>query len=389
MKKKLITVIMLAVSLTLISCAEELNKNQSQQKLKSIDVAEVLVKQVQTWRTYTTHLESPEQVALMPRVSGVIEYIAFNEGDKVKKGELLFKVDDRLFITVVANLEAQIISAEAALEQAKNEAKRAIRLIDQKAISTEQAEARHSILRQHEAQLSALQAQLEAAELDLEFTAIRSPIDGVISRANITKGNYILAGKSVLTSILSNQAMYAYFDIDERTWNSLFADVTAASKQQVIMQKLGENGFLYDGYINFIDNKINPATGTLRVRAIFNRVDTELRAGSFARIKLAADNISKKVLVPDRAIATDLKNRFALTMDKNNELQYKQVEVGERYGRLRVITSGLQQGDVIAVNGAARARAGMLIAPNMVDIDSTGIAFRLSSLDNTTLITAQ
>jgi multidrug efflux system membrane fusion protein len=284
---------------------------------------------------------------------------------------------------VVASLEAQILSAEAALSQAKSEAKRAIRLTERKAISTEQAESRTSTLLQRKAQLVALQAQLTSAELDLEFTAIRSPIDGIISRANITRGNNVTANQSVLTSIISNRSMYAYFDIDERTWNSAFSNVTAASKQQVVMQKVGQTSFPHEGYINFIDNQINPTTGTLRVRAIFEDTGNQLRAGSFARIKLSANAVKNQVIIPDRAIGTDLKNRFVLTVGENNILQYKLVELGERYGSLRAITSGLKQGDVIAVNGPARVGPGMPITPNNVIIDSSGIAFTMpKSTDN-------
>ncbi len=384
--KHLISAAIIAASLILIGCVDEPGQQAKQQPLQPIDVAEVLVKPVQNWHTYTTRLESPEEVALMPRVSGVIDHIAFNEGDEVKQGDLLFKLDDRPFSAVVASLEAQVNSANAALDQAKSEAMRAVRLIKRKAMSTEQAESRTSIFHQREAQLAALQAQLKSAQLDLEFTAIRSPINGVISRANITKGNNVLAGQSVLTSIVSNKAMYAYFDVDERTWNRSFTNVTAASKQQVVMQKIGQNDFAYDGYINFIDNQINSATGTLRVRAIFNESKNQLRAGSFARIKLAANAVTEQVIVPERAIGTDLKNRFVLTVGENNVLQYKLIEVGERYGSLRAVTSGLQQGDIIAVNGPARVGPGMPIAPNTVTIDSTGVVFTLSSLDGANLM---
>ncbi|MGJ8675552.1 MAG: efflux RND transporter periplasmic adaptor subunit, partial [Pseudoalteromonas sp.] len=303
MKKHLIAAALAGALLTLAGCADESTPPSAQaQHLQPIDVATVLVKPVQNWHTYTTRLESPQEVALMPRVSGVIDHIAFNEGDNVKKGDLLFKLDDRPFAAVVASLEAQINSAQAALEQAKSEAKRAVRLTQRKAISTEQAESRTSVLRQREAQLVALQAQLTSAELDLEFTSIVSPIDGVISRANITKGNNIIAGQSVLTSIVSNEKMYAYFDIDERTWNSAFSNVTAASRQPVVMQKVGQHDFAYKGYINFIDNQINASTGTLRVRAVFDEDNNQLRSGSFARIKLAANSISEQIIVPDRAI---------------------------------------------------------------------------------------
>ncbi|MEM5545818.1 efflux RND transporter periplasmic adaptor subunit [Pseudoalteromonas fuliginea] len=389
MKKHLIAAALAGALLTLAGCADESTPPSAQaQHLQPIDVATVLVKPVQNWHTYTTRLESPQEVALMPRVSGVIDHIAFNEGDNVKKGDLLFKLDDRPFAAVVASLEAQINSAQAALEQAKSEAKRAVRLTQRKAISTEQAESRTSVLRQREAQLVALQAQLTSAELDLEFTSIVSPIDGVISRANITKGNNIIAGQSVLTSIVSNEKMYAYFDIDERTWNSAFSNVTAASRQPVVMQKVGQHDFAYKGYINFIDNQINASTGTLRVRAVFDEDNNQLRSGSFARIKLAANSISEQIIVPDRAIGTDLKNRFVLTVGENNVLQYKLVTVGERYGSLRAVTSGLSEGDVIAVNGPARVGPGMPIAPNTVTIDSSDVAFTLSN-DESRLVAKQ
>ena len=390
MNKTFIIAAILTISLVITGCADESAQKSAQKTLQPIDVAEVLVKPVQSWHTYTTRLESPEEVALMPRVSGVIEHITFKEGDEVKQGDLLFQLDDRPFAAVVASLEAQILSAKAALNQAKSEATRAIRLTERNAISTEQAQARTSTLHQREAQLAALQAQLTSAQLDLEFTAVRSPIDGVISRANITRGNNVLAGQSVLTSIVSNNEMYAYFDIDERTWNSSFSDVTAASKQQVVMQKVGQQSFAHQGYINFIDNRINASTGTLRVRAIFEgkheQVNDPLRAGSFARIKLAANAITEQVIVPERAIGTDLKNRFVLTLDKNNVLAYKLVEIGERYGKLRAITAGLSEGDIIAVNGPARVGPGMPVNPNTVTIDSTDIAFTLSTTDDASLV---
>ncbi|TMN83215.1 MULTISPECIES: efflux RND transporter periplasmic adaptor subunit [unclassified Pseudoalteromonas] len=389
MKKHLIAAAFAGAFLTLAGCADESTPPSAQaQFLQPIDVANVLVKPVQSWHTYTTRLESPQEVALMPRVSGVIEAITFNEGDLVKKGDVLFKLDDRPFAAVVASLKAQVSSAQAALEQAKSEAKRAERLTERKAISTEQAESRTSVLRQREAQLAALQAQLTSAKLDLEFTAIVSPIDGVISRANITKGNNIIAGQSVLTSIVSNEKMYAYFDVDERTWNSDFSNVTAQSRQPVVMQKVGERGFAYKGYINFIDNQINSSTGTLRVRAVFDEDNSHLRAGSFARIKLAANSVTEQIIVPDRAIGTDLKNRFVLTVGENNVLQYKLVTVGERYGSLRAVTSGLSEGDVIAVNGPARVGPGMPVAPNKVTIDSSDVAFTLTN-DDSSLVAKQ
>lgn len=378
MLKNIFIYSVVGLTLVLVGCSEETTATPSKRPLQPIDVAEVLIKPVQNWHTYTTRVESPEEVALMPRVSGVINNIAFKEGDEVKEGDLLIQLDNRPFQAIVTSLEAQVLSAKAALEQAKSEAQRAIRLSERKAISTEEVELRKSTLSQRKAQVLALQAQLDAAMLDLEFTAIRSPINGVISNANITKGNNVIAGQSVLTSIVSNKKMYAYFDIDERTWNQSFSNITADSKQQVVMQKVGQNTFSYEGHINFIDNQINASTGTLRLRAVFENADNQLRAGSFARIKLAANAVTEQIIIPSKAIGTDLKNRFVLTVGDNNILQYKLVELGERYGKLRAVTSGLTKGDIIAVNGPARVGPGMPIQPNSVEIDSRGVAFTLS-----------
>lgn len=391
MKKTLFLATLASISIAISGCDKPSATQKSQQFLQPIDVAKVLIKPVQNWHTFTTRLEAPEEVSLSPRVSGVIQDIAFKEGDSVKKGDLLVQLDARPFAAVVANLKAQILSAEAALQQAKNEAKRAKRLTERKAISIEQAESRASILRQREAQLAALQAQLTAANLDLAFTAIKSPINGIISRANITRGNTVQAGTSVLTSIVSNSKMYAYFNIDERTWNHAFSSVNANSKQPVLMQKIGQKSFEHTGHINFIDNQINEATGTLQVRAVFEQTanthtKSQLRAGSFARIKLAVSDVNEQIIVPEKAIGTDLKNRFVLTVDENNVLQYKLVEVGERYGTLRAITSGLTANDIIAVNGPARVGPGMPIQPNEITIETSDTAFTMTPTKQTNLV---
>ncbi|WP_426359015.1 efflux RND transporter periplasmic adaptor subunit [Pseudocolwellia sp. HL-MZ19] len=386
MFKYLFVSALLALTFVLSGCEETASKEAAPQLHQPIDVAEVLVKPVQNWHTYTTRLESPEEVALMPRISGVINHIAFKEGEAVAEGDLLFQLDGRPFEAIVSSLNAQVVSAKAAYEQAKSESKRAVKLAERNAISTEEVESRKSTLRQRAAQVAALEAQIVAAELDVEFASIRSPIDGVISRANITKGNNVIAGQSILTSIVSNKKMYAYFDIDERTWNQSFSDVTAESKQHVVMQKVGQKDFAFGGHIDFIDNRINPSTGTLRVRAVFEDDTNQLRTGSFARIKVAANAITEQIIVPARAIGTDLENNFILVVNADNVLQYRLVEVGERYGKLRAITSGLVEGDIIAVNGPARVGPGMTITPNNVTIDSDGIAFTLGSIDTTNLI---
>lgn len=342
-----------------------------------IEVATVVERPVQSWFTYTTRLESPQQIALRPRVSGVIDSVEFVEGEQVTKGQLLFNLDPRPFEAQVDRLQAQIESAQASLQQANNEAKRAQRLKERNAISAEEAESRATAVKQAQASLMALRAELQLAQLDLEFSKITSPIDGLISRAEITRGNTVTANQSVLTQIVSNQKMFAYFDIDERTWNQHFAKTSARQGITVAMQQLGSTEFSFQGKIDFIDNQINPATGTLRVRATFNDAQNVLRAGSFARIRVAGQAATDQVLVPETALGTDLKNRFVLTIDENNILQYRPVELGDRYGEFRAIVKGLKAGDKIAVKGPARVGPGMPIDPQLIELDTSEIALTL------------
>lgn len=376
---------------TLMACSEAPQQTQApaEKPLTQIDVATVISKPVQAWFTYTTRLQAPQQVALKPRVSGVVNTIDFVEGQQVKQGDLLFSLDPRPFAAQVARLRAQVVSAVAEHQQAQSEAARADRLRKRDAISSEEAESRSTAVKKTQAQISALQAQLQAAQLDLEFTKITAPIDGIISRAEITKGNTVNANQSTLTNIVSNQQMYAYFDIDERTWNRHFEQAKASDNLPVVMQLLGSDTFGFQGTVDFIDNQINTATGTLRIRATFVDNDHKLRSGAFARIRLASQDAKLQVLIPEKAIGTDLKNRFVLTVDDKNTLQYRQVTVGDRYGEFRAITAGLNPNDIIAVNGPAKVGPGMPIAPRNTELNADTIALTLDAQLDPSLLTVK
>ncbi|BDY06036.1 efflux RND transporter periplasmic adaptor subunit [Ferrimonas sp. YFM] len=331
-----------------------------------VDVATVVRAQISDWRQFTTRLEAPEQVEVRPRVSGVIESIEFAEGGQVKAGDLLVRLDARPFQAEVDRLEAELSRARAALKQARSEARRAKQLVANKAISTEQAEAREFLAQQRQAEAGAINAALEAARLNLTFTEVRAPIDGRLSRAYITAGNTVAAGQSVVTSLMSTDRVYAYFDVDERSWNRQFAALEHRKGVAVQAQLTGEDGFVHAGLLDFVDNTVNPTTGTLRVRAVFDADSAELRPGAFARVRLSAAAPQERLMVPDRAVGTDLKSRFVLVVDDSNVLQYRAVSLGDRMGALRVITDGLLPGDRIAVNGPARVGPGMTVTPNTV-----------------------
>ncbi len=379
-----------AISLFMLSGCGEPEIETMQPPAPTIDVATVSAQNVQNWFTYTTRLESPEIVALRPRVSGIVDSIEFTEGQQVNEGDLLFRLDARPFAAEVNRLKAQIVSAEAALSLAESEEKRAVRLSKHKAISEEQAENRIATAQQKRADLLALRSALRAAELDLTFTDVRSPITGIISRAEITRGNTVIAGQSMLTSIVSNQKMYAYFNIDERTWNQEFNQLTPEAHLPVLLNLAGTDQYRHTGEVDFIDNAIDASTGTLRVRATFSQQQATLKAGAFARVRLAADETHSKVLIPTRSIGTDLKNNFVLTVNNDDVLEYRLIEVGERFGRFSAINTGLRAGDRIAVNGPAKVGPGMPVVPNNVDLDLSSLQLTLKdNLANDTLMTAR
>ncbi|MDK1287678.1 efflux RND transporter periplasmic adaptor subunit [Pseudoalteromonas umbrosa] len=387
MKKLGFTLSAVALALVLSGCGQS-NAQQGQQPPPlTIDVASVELEQVQSWHTFTTRLEAPERVLLKPRVSGQIERMAFTEGERVNKGQLLFSLDPRPFQAQIDTLNAQLKSAEASLEQARGEAERANRLVAQNAISTEEAEQRSATLRSAIANKNAIEARLQNAQLDLEFSQVSAPISGTISRAVVTTGNYVKAGETELTTIVSDDEIYAYFDVDERTWSRQFSGVSVQDQITVQLQRLGETKQVA-GKLDFIDNEINPNTGTLRVRAVFDAKQHHLKPGAFARVSIGAQNAQQMAIVPERAIGTDLKNRFVLTIDENNVLQYRLVELGERYGAFRAIKSGLEEGDRIAVNGPARVGPGMPITPNSVSLAFENTQFVLKQSDTSLLLSA-
>lgn len=369
-----LTTVALTTVTLLAGCSQEPQQAApAAQQLQPIDVATVVTADVVDWSNFTTRLQAPHAVELRPRINGVIESIEFVEGSRVNKGDLLVKLDPRPFAAEVNRLKAQRDAAAAALKQAELEEKRSSSLRKNKAISAEAADARVFLAQQRQAELAAVEAALEAARLNLEFTEIRSPLNGMTSNAFIQPGNTVSANSSVLTNLVSTDQLHAYFNIDERTWNAQFADVTADTQLAVYLQLTGENSYGHQGALDFIDNRVDFNTGTLRVRATFTADGNRLRPGSFARVRIAPHQKTNSILIPESAIGTDLKNRFVLTVDGDNKLEYRIVTLGARFGDLRVVKTGLNEGDRVAVNGPARVGPGMPIQPREVTIDTSAL----------------
>lgn len=338
-----------------------------------VSVAKVLEQPVNEWDEFTGRLEAPETVQIRPRVSGQIDQVAFTEGALVKKGDLLFQIDPRPFQAEVRRLEAQLQQTRAAASRSDNEAQRGERLRQSNAISAELADSRTTAAQEARAAVAGIQAQLDLAKLNLSFTRVISPISGRVSRAAITAGNLVTADVTELTSVVSTDKVYAYFDADERVYlkyTELARQGRRGATTPVYLGLSNEDGNPHLGQMNFVDNQVNPATGTIRGRAVFNNTDGRFTPGLYARLKLVGSGTYSAVLITDEAVGTDLGKKFVLVMDSDNKSAYRAVELGPKIEGLRIVRSGLTKDDTIIVKGLQRVRPGSPVAPETIPMAS-------------------
>lgn len=361
-----------------------------------VDVATVVSQRLTEWDNFTGRLESPQIVALRPRVSGYIDFVAFKEGEFVEQGQTLFLIDNRTFKAEVSRLTAQLEEAKSRVQLAEQNYNRAHKLRKTQAVSEEVLDARLAEKNQALASLNQTQAALEVARLNRGFARVEAPISGRISRANITEGNFVTAGQTELTRIVSTDQLYAYFDIDEQTYlnylNSGENASTAVHEQPVAMRLANESQYKHWGQIDFIDNQVNGSTGTLRVRAVFNNEEGRLIPGLFAHLKLAGDTTDQGILIQERAIGTDLNNKFVLVVNDESKVEYRPVTLGDKIGSMRIIKNGLHANDTIVVDGLQRVRPGTQVAANEVPMGDEATLANLSDwqsrVDNATEITS-
>jgi multidrug efflux system membrane fusion protein len=345
-----------------------------------VSVASVIEREVNEWDEFSGRLEAVEKVEVRPRVSGYIEAIHFQEGKEVKKGDLLFVIDPRSFAAELKRAEADLVRANASAELAKSQRERAEKLLQNKFISQQDYDERTNGLRAADANVLAAQAALDVARLNLEFTRVTAPIDGRAGRAEITVGNLVSAegpaGATLLTSIVSLDPIYAYFEGDEQIYLKyveLAQSGVRPSSREVrnpIYLGLGnEEGYPHLGYMDFVDNKLDPATGTIRARAVFDNKQRLFTPGLFARLKLIGSGEFKAVLINDRAVGTDQNQKFVLVLGAQNKVDYRPVKTGRLIEGLRVVEEGLKPGELIVVNGLQRVRPGMPVTPQTVPME--------------------
>lgn len=365
-------VLVLALTVALSACGQAAPPGAAPM-VPQVSVAEVLAQPLNEWDEFTGRLEAPQTVEVRPRVSGYVEQVAFTEGALVAKGALLFQIDARPFEAEVRRLAAELKRAQARLRLATSEHERGARLKLRNAISTEASEARASAADEAAAAVAATEAALAAAQLNLEFTRITAPIAGRVSNAPITVGNLVSAGSSLLTTLVSTDRVYAYFDADESVYlkySKLAQDGTRPSSREhqnpIYLGLANETGHPHLGHVDFVDNRVDPTTGTIRGRAVFSNAQGQFTPGLFARLKLVASGTYEGILVSDRAIGTDLGKKYVLVLGPDNKTQYRAVTLGPKLDGLRIVRSGLSRGERIVVNGLQRVRPGMAVTPKSV-----------------------
>ena len=346
-----------------------------------VTVAQALSRKVSDSAEFTGRLQPVNTAQVQPRVGGFIESVHFQEGALVHKGDLLFQLDARPYQAEVDRLSASQAQAKAELSLAETNQHRATMLLAQHAIAQQEADRQATGEQSARAQLAAATAALAAARLNLDFTQVRSPIDGRVSNARVTAGN-LVTSSDVLTSVVSVNPVYVYFDVDEQTWlklDHLRAKAAQAGNEARIDATMGladESGHPHAGRLDFVDNQLHTGSGTMRLRAVFDNADGLYTPGLYARVQLQSGQARPRLLVDDRAIGTDLGNQFVYVVDAQHKVQYRKVSTGALFDGLRVIDSGLHADDVVVVNGLQRVRPGVEVNPQKVAME-----YRLDAAD--------
>lgn len=345
-----------------------------------VTVARPVEREVIEWDEYTGHLQAKEIVEVRARVSGFVEKAEFDEGSMVKAGQLLFVIDPRPFQAVLAQQQAQVQRAVAQRDFAVNEFRRIENLRPTGGASELELENARQRMLESEAAVAAAQAQVQAAQLDVEFTRVTAPISGRISRKYVTPGNLINGGEgqsTLLTTITSIDPIYAYTDVDETSvlkYQRLALqnkrDNARDMKIPIFMALSNEQGFPHEGVIDFVDNRIDPDTGTLRARGVFSNPTGYLTPGMFVVLRIPGSGRYKTMLVPDLAIGTDQDQRFVLVVKDEGTVERRVIQPGALFGRFRSIEEGISENDRIIINGLQRARPGAKVNAQETQINA-------------------
>jgi RND family efflux transporter MFP subunit len=343
-----------------------------------VTVAKPLVKDIVERTDFIGRFEAIDQVDIRARVSGYLDKVHFQDGTFVKAGDLLFTIDPRPYRNELEQAQSAVTSSQVRLEFAQSDLDRAEQLRRSGNITDQVYDQRRQAFLTAKAELDRAQAALRQAQLDVEFTQIKSPLSGRISRKLVSEGNLVNANETILTNVLSLDPIQFYFDVDERSFLAFSRQThggtnTSANGEtnEVELTLTDERLGTRKGQLDFVDNRLDSASGTIRVRAVFENKDRFLTPGLFGRVTVGASDPYKGILLPDEAIGSDQDRRVVYVVGENNIVNLKPVRIGPRIDGYRVIRDGLTGNETVVVNGLVRARPGAPITPQMTTLPPT------------------
>lgn len=346
----------------------------------NVQVAKPLAKRLTDWDEFTGRLIARERVEVRARVSGYLTKVSFKEGTEVKEGELLFTIDPRPYEAAVERAEAILAQAKTNADLAGLEAKNAGKLRDDQVISVEESERRIKSSAGEQAAVRAAEASLAAAKLDLEFTRITAPISGRISDARVTEGNLVTGGpqgtnSTILTTIVALDPIYCDMEVDELSALKYREMHKKGERESALFQRIpaemalaNQDGWPHKGEIDFVDNQIDPTTGTIRARAVFPNADRLMSPGFFARIRIPGSGEYDGLLIRDSAVGDDQGSSYVWVIDENKKAVYRPVKLGPLLDGLRVIRDGIKAEDSVVVSGLMSVRNGSQVNPEQVEM---------------------
>jgi RND family efflux transporter MFP subunit len=330
------------------------------------------MKQITEWDDFIGRFEAVDQVEIRARVSGYVDKIHFQDGTLVKQGDLLFTIDQRPYRATLEQAEATVASAQVRVEFASNDLERAESLRRTGNIADQVLDQRRSNYLTARAELDRADAAVRQARLDLEFTEIKAPFAGKISRKLISEGNLVNANQTVLTNIVSLDPIHFYFDVDERSYLAYSRQAaggtrtsTATAANEVQLTLSDERQGRRTGRLDFVDNRLDAGSGTIRARAIFENKDLYLTPGLFGRVSISGSDPYPGVLIPDEAVGNDQDRRVAFVLNDDNTVSMRPVRPGPRIDGYRVIRTGLKGDETIVINGIMRIRPGIKVTPQL------------------------
>ena len=367
------------ILVALVGCTSEAAPVDASPPPPEVSVATVLGKPVRHWDDFTGHVAAVEAVEIRPRVSGYVERVAYQEGQEIDKGDLLFVIDPRPYQASLAQAQARLARAQSESKLANSQDRRAQALVEARAISREEFEARKAAVAQADAAVRAARAEVAAASLELQFTEVRSPIDGRAGRAMATTGNLAQADTTLLTTVVSQDPVYVNFETDEQSFlrygEMARRGERASSSNLVRIGLANESGYPHEGVVDFIDNRVDPTTGTIRARAVLPNPDRTFTPGLFARVRLQGSGEIESMLIDARAVLTDQDRKYVYVLGPDNRAVRKDILTGRvvelndtgAVRRLQVIESGLEPTDQVIVHGVQKIfMPGMPVSPNTI-----------------------